>query len=760
MGEPKTQDFIMNRQLALSAITGLIGIISILGCSPKTAGSSCNCTAGTVCSNGACLAVCIDDRGCASGQICDQGVCAVGVRQATTLQLVCTSPAPKLSCVPCRLSPLAVGDKPGAPDSNMSVSVQGSPQVLLYSDFTCGAAVSSFELAAGSSDAVAFYLTPQAVGSVALNTTNSGSLNNATATINVTPIAPTSATLSANQPLARTEYVDSSGVVIPNSGGLSYPSNTGASDTLAPTPATLLAAPGTDVNAALPAVPANTPTTASVLDATSTYGIELHASANFPAGANPACRFPAPYDSLSCSLSATINLLSSGLLADDLTVVAYAANGDSTDTLVSNSIESMLFHFDRVMYAPSDPSGSYLDITGGVVFGGDVYFSADAWSNSDVLQAGTRWFRYRPSSGNVERVTDFSTLALGSPTSTDGPWDTIIGATVYNNRLYASADYGKAGVTTYERKLVRFTLDGAGNLSVEQLTDFTPGGDDNIVLEGVHGGELYFKSGSDSQLHTFDDSGDVTTHVSTKSGTGDLTEIGGCLYFEAYASPGYEKLYSDCSGNIEQRANINSGGSDNVIYITGVGGKVFFAANSGTGTKLFRLDPSSNVLTQITDFNPSGSDGILYLTALKDHLLFRGTDGGSSSALYDWNDTTSSLTRVTPASVTAPMFLHASSIANRVFFFATTASGPHTFSWDPTTTALRDYDVSAGGAYAVLDGRLFFFGLGLYFWDASNDKLVQVSDRFVTLVGQTQGDIILSMDDPAGNSQLYRLRIE
>ena len=111
-------------------------------------------------------------------------------------------------------------------------------------------------------------------------------------------------------------------------------------------------------------------------------------------------------------------------------------------------------------------------------------------------------------------------------------------------------------------------------------------------------------------------------------GIGNLTDVNGTLYFQAYEpATGYELWKSDGTlAGTELVKNINPGiqSESQIGNLTDVNGTLFFRANDSTnGTELWKSDGTAAGTVMVKDINPGGDSNPLYLTNVNGTLYLR-----------------------------------------------------------------------------------------------------------------------------------------
>ena len=125
------------------------------------------------------------------------------------------------------------------------------------------------------------------------------------------------------------------------------------------------------------------------------------------------------------------------------------------------------------------------------------------------------------------------------------------------------------------------------------------------------------------------------------SNLGDLTVVGGALYFSA--SGGLWKSNGTAAGTVRIKTFVNNGYSDiNPTHLTNVNGTLFFSADdSSTGQELWKSDGTAAGTVLVRDINPgSVGSGPSWLTNVNGTLFFEAEDSGPYGHLWKSDGTT------------------------------------------------------------------------------------------------------------------------
>lgn len=190
--------------------------------------------------------------------------------------------------------------------------------------------------------------------------------------------------------------------------------------------------------------------------------------------------------------------------------------------------------------------------------------------------------------------------------------------------------------------------------------------------------------------------------------------LDGYVYFAADdgSGDGIELWRSNGIDAPEQVADINSGGGDSYpVWITELGGKIYFTANNPTvGTDLFRYDPVNGASLAAEINTGTGNEDPSDLTVMDGKLYFRGNTEMTGDELFVYDPVLEKANLVAdinsgpgdsdPDSLTV--------LSGRLYFLAE----GELLVYDPaagTTEPVADFNGEyAWGGLTVLDGSLYF----------------------------------------------------
>lgn len=220
----------------------------------------------------------------------------------------------------------------------------------------------------------------------------------------------------------------------------------------------------------------------------------------------------------------------------------------------------------------------------------------------------------------------------------DGVDSTIQGRIVIGGTVFFRGDDGATG-----RELWKSDGTTAGTMLVK---DINPGIGDSAPGEMTEvGGTLFFKAfdGTNSGLFRSDGTSAGTALVKALSAVQNLVVVSGTLFFVADDSVSGEELWKSDgtpAGTVLVK-DINPGAGDGVpvadpILTAAMGGVLFFRGDDGvTGEELWRSDGTAAGTTIVADINPGVAHSFpSYLTALGGVLLFGANDGVNGSELW------------------------------------------------------------------------------------------------------------------------------
>jgi ELWxxDGT repeat protein/VCBS repeat-containing protein len=247
------------------------------------------------------------------------------------------------------------------------------------------------------------------------------------------------------------------------------------------------------------------------------------------------------------------------------------------------------------------------------VVGNTLYFTANS---------ATQLWKTDGTNGNTVLVRD-----LGSSPSAQIQRLTAVGDTVFFTAIDSSG-----------RELWR--SDGTG-VNTARVADLNPGSasstPDNLVNVN---GTLYFfaRDAATVKLWRSNAGGTVTlvsTLPSASQSPNNLVAIGSKLFFTvdvgSVGSPDLQLWSSDGISTAAVVKNINAAGNDTVASLTNFNGSLYFTANDGTGTKVFRTDGTSAGTVAVSSNFSSTPTG---LTVVDGKLFFAATDATNGTELW------------------------------------------------------------------------------------------------------------------------------
>lgn len=193
--------------------------------------------------------------------------------------------------------------------------------------------------------------------------------------------------------------------------------------------------------------------------------------------------------------------------------------------------------------------------------------------------------------------------------------------------------------------------------------------------------------------------------------------------------------------------NINTSGNSYPMFLTPMGGKLYFFANDGSkGWELWSAD-GTNAPSNVQDINP-GSSGITSpnfqqpVCELNNKLYFAADNGVVGSELYTCNGSTATLAWDIEAGAAGSYPDNLTVLNGNIFFRAsTTGSGTELWKYTPftnTMTALKEInsgqDSSITGNLIAFNNNLYYTastpgnGNELWYYDQLQDTNIMVSD--------------------------------
>ena len=244
------------------------------------------------------------------------------------------------------------------------------------------------------------------------------------------------------------------------------------------------------------------------------------------------------------------------------------------------------------------------------------------------------------------------------------------------------------------------------------------------------GGYAYFSDYSDSgigeELYRTDGTAAGTELVkdirpNLSSGPGNLTNVGGTLYFTANdGSTGVELYKSDgtAAGTVLVK-DIRASGSSSPGNLTNVDGTLYFTANDGsTGVELYKSDGTAAGTVLVKDiYSGAPFSSPTNLTASDGKLFFKAADATAYSDLWVSDGTAAGTTpmRVNPTGFPSDNFTSFTDVAGTLFFTAGQYQNVELWKSDGTTAGTVEVkDINPGtdndvpSSLKSYDGKLLF----------------------------------------------------
>jgi ELWxxDGT repeat protein len=346
---------------------------------------------------------------------------------------------------------------------------------------------------------------------------------------------------------------------------------------------------------------------------------------------------------------------------------------------------------------------------------------------------------------------------------------TAIGDTLYFRATESRGTGGETGL---------WKSDGTANGTVI-VNNFILGSPSDLTAVGntlyfeaydaTNGNELWKSDGTANGTVMVKDINDGShlsrTPYSRDSNPYGLTAIGNTLYFAADDGYDTELWKSDgtANGTVIVKG-IYSGGGTNPQQLTAVGNTLYFQADDGTnGTELWKSDGTANGTMMVKDINSGSNDSYpVRFTAIGTTLYFRADDGNNGYELWKSDGTTSGTVMVKdidsgsgssyPGQITA--------VGNTIYFSADDGTnGGELWKSDGTasgTLMVKDINsgsiVGGGGSSSPYD--LTAVGNTLYFraYDGTNGMELWKSDG--TALGTM---MVKDINSGSGSSEIDRL---
>lgn len=370
-------------------------------------------------------------------------------------------------------------------------------------------------------------------------------------------------------------------------------------------------------------------TNPTIVQDTDGYMIDLAITAELPLGAQGKCfgllswQGILPEETCSSVLNSYVFSFSSlQVQSEDLRVNVYAANGETDDFLVSTAIDSYRIRYKQIS---------------------DIDLASDAISN---LFTHNSTLYFTSSSSTQEKLYKYENSFFNRVSNLNTSGDDNIRSMVSNTTgLYFIADgpmltkiYKYSGAT------------GSGITQVSSLNNF---GGDTISSNLVSLNEkIYFASPDnpegEDRLMVYDgltiDAIEYNIAGAEVDEIDELYALNNYVYMYAKDDTGFKKLwrydpnFNNGLGRIEKILNLYPNHDDGVKYLQDLNNFLYFVGTNNSGReKLFKLDPVNKVAKQLSSVNLIGSDNILEMKILAGKIFMsaRNTDGWQKLFMYD-----------------------------------------------------------------------------------------------------------------------------
>lgn len=258
-----------------------------------------------------------------------------------------------------------------------------------------------------------------------------------------------------------------------------------------------------------------------------------------------------------------------------------------------------------------------------------------------------------------------------------------------------------------------------------------------------------------------------TTNNSTVSDAlaGTPVLYNGAIYFVAFDSNGYARLFNYDGTNVNQPFQMNAtandvnGGSGLVVY----NGKLYFSGfpASGTNQKLFSYDGTT--YTELSNTDTSASDAITFGPVCNGELYFIAEDPSAFTRIYSYDSTVPAVYQKTStASPDAPSDLTAS--GNTLYYSATNTNGATKLMQQacvgPATASSETEISNTTGNLSSNDSvnSITPVGNNIYFVAQNNSaqsKVFQYNGSAVTQISNTAAGSDVPTNLTAYNGNLY-----
>jgi hypothetical protein len=717
---------------------------------------------------GANSVACTVERGEAACE-CDVGytgvTCETLVRH---IELDCPAETWAHECTACTVDLTFDGMAMSAPDATEVTLLASTSAIAFFEDVDCGTATSTISIGAGGGGQAAFSFRALEAGNLEISTENDRGFVDGSGSIAVGSLAPTDLSVIPHRPPLGLALHDDGLAAVCNDQTISIP----------PAAADLgLGSALLTLNAELPTfesapispvaggtfVPEAPPAPETLSDP-----VLLTTTASFPAAAEAACTFEAPYDGETCEIG--VSTLDPAVLQPaDLVVRAFAANGAPEDALASDPIPTGTLVLQQLL----DFGGDALDDFVTILLGNDSHLFVYARPSDQ----GSKLYRYALATGTLGQVANFAGCA-----NHDGLF-------TFGGVMFGDEVYFRGPVIGGHHKLVRL----GSTRGIEAVVDLNDDGSDGpipLLADGTRA--LYFTlvnsngarklyvyrpgrgtTGDDFE-RAFDDAG---TPVDQPNDAGNLTLFDGCLYLTARNVEGFIKLFRVCGDTKQQLTDLRPGATDSIGNLTPFEGRLYFTgANADGNRKLYAFDPAASTVRRVVDLTGNDrTDATFGLHVHGGRLFFNARTGDSDAthALFSLDSAGVLRQHTDPEQVAWPQ--------------ASIGADDHVLFWgrnDEGRFKLHAYSLVTEEVWQVADtqgdpslddgwteDRLFAYqgrvyvrsGVPpdtdhLFVYDPRGGRLVEVADRPVHALHGEHGDrFYLSMENPSGSRKLYAL---
>lgn len=386
----------------------------------------------------------------------------------------------------------------------------------------------------------------------------------------------------------------------------------------------------------------------STLDA---FSATLQLDAQFPPGASPACAFLSPFDALSCLVGSNTLLSTQITGAAILQARVFAANGNSTDTLNSNTLSTKVFHL-RLLSNTVGNAGATDDTRNLVVYNNLLFFSSNnTYPRSKVMT-------YNDVTDEIDQIFQINNNSTGDPSSAlrvAGGNIVLVGGDVY---LYNPTDmlrlitsgFANPIFTTWGTDELYFRASVGGIFPPYRLVAST-----GVLTQVSHlgvgftlpcNGVLFAESNNDVPSEAvFKISSDGATFEEVSRAVNNDAAFfcdGTRAYWRAQRSGGGHDLvmYDTVSGGPAKFITATSPSSDFPEHLTLYNGKIVLSLrNVNSVAKLYQYDAAEDELTLLSNTSESASiadaPGKPFEWGGKLYLSMNNPSGASKLYVYD-----------------------------------------------------------------------------------------------------------------------------